>query len=86
MGILKELLRSKKIVMTVVGLLLNLLAPTLAQHGVVVDTETVTALIAAYLLGQGAADFGKNKVAPVVPVAAWKVDPCSPDKMPVPPL
>jgi hypothetical protein len=82
MEVLSKLNGWKKIIAAVAGVVLPV---ALEQAGVSREASLqVTAVFVAYLLGQGVADHGKAK--PVVPVANWKVDPCSPDKTPIAPV
>jgi len=60
MEVLKELLKSKKFIAMLVGVLTVLLG----KVGLDLDEETLTkivGLVAAYVLGQGIADHGKEQ-------------------------
>jgi hypothetical protein len=75
-----EMLKSKKFVAAMIGVIAVVLTTILAKVGLAVSEESVLqvlGLLAVYILGQGAADFGKSAVqaapattVPAPPVAA----------------
>lgn len=60
---LKEMLQSKKAIAFYAGLLMVLLSPLLNKLGLTITPEKlelVVQLVIGYIVGQGAADFGKS--------------------------
>jgi hypothetical protein len=72
-----EMLKSKKFVAAMIGVIAVVLTTILAKVGLAVSEESVLqvlGLLAVYILGQGAADFGKS-AATAAPVTTVPVPP-----------
>jgi hypothetical protein len=67
MKIIKELLTSKKVIMTLVGIAATILLPRLGINLTEDQIERISYAIMAYVGAQGMADFGKEAKRAVQP-------------------